>query len=187
MTSADEGWAVGDLGTILHYTEGSWREVPSPVTHDLIRNLTNVYMTSPDEGWAVGTFSTIIHYINGKWENASGQPGEHLNDVSMVSQSEGWAVGGGTGLGEILHYTGGQWTLEGAPMPHIVLTSLAFPSPNEGWIVGRHILHLIGGVWEEQPKPVKAFLRSVFMTSVVKVGRWVTTPFCTIPMVNGHL
>ena len=98
MTSADEGWAVGDLGTIFHYTEGSWREVSSPVTHDLVRNLNSVYMTSPDEGWAVGTFSTIIHYVNGKWENASGQPGEHLNDVRMLTPSEGWAVGGGTGL-----------------------------------------------------------------------------------------
>ena len=75
MTSADEGWAVGDLGTIFHYTEGSWREVSSPVTHDLVRNLTSVYMTSPDEGWAVGTFSTIIHYVNGKWEDALANPG----------------------------------------------------------------------------------------------------------------
>ncbi|MEP6774426.1 MAG: hypothetical protein ABJA50_02425, partial [Chloroflexota bacterium] len=165
MTSTSEGWAVGDLGTILHYTGGSWREVSSPVTHDLVRNLSNVYMTSPDEGWAVGTFSTIIHFVNGKWENASGQPGEHLNDVKMVTPTEGWAVGGGTGLGEILHYTGGQWTLEGTPMLRLILFSLAFPSPNEGWIVGDKILHLTGGTWEEQPKPVKAFLRSVFMTS----------------------
>ena len=119
--------------------------VSSPVNHDLVRNLISVYMTSPNEGWAVGTFSTIIHHVNGKWENASGQPGEHLNDVKMVTPTEGWAVGGGTGLGEILHYTGGQWTLEGTPMLRLILFVLAFPSPCDGWIVGATILDLTGG------------------------------------------
>jgi photosystem II stability/assembly factor-like uncharacterized protein len=74
-------------------------------------------------------------------------------------------------------------------MPHIVLSSLDFPSPDEGWIVGDAILHLTNGVWEEQPKPVKAFLRSVFMTSTTEVwavgdntilhydgGQWVSAP-----------
>ena len=30
MVSAGEGWAVGDGGTILHYTGGSWQSAASP-------------------------------------------------------------------------------------------------------------------------------------------------------------
>ena len=35
MTSPNEGWAVGDSGTLLHYTQGSWRLVPLKTTNAL--------------------------------------------------------------------------------------------------------------------------------------------------------
>lgn len=57
MVSADEGWAVGDAGTILHYANRIWTPVtPSPTPNPLY----SVSMVSAGEGWAVGASSLII-------------------------------------------------------------------------------------------------------------------------------
>jgi photosystem II stability/assembly factor-like uncharacterized protein len=63
MDSATDGWAVGDAGTILHYTGGQWMPVSSPTGEDLY----NVTMESATESWAVGDYGTIVHYANGVW------------------------------------------------------------------------------------------------------------------------
>src|SRR5215469_8642620 len=52
MVSATNGWAVGDYGTILHYTGSQWTQVNSPTFNDLY----SVAMVSASEGWAVGGF-----------------------------------------------------------------------------------------------------------------------------------
>lgn len=49
MLSHDDGWAVGKLGTIIHWDGRSWNNVTSPTTWDL----KSVYMTNAAEGWAV--------------------------------------------------------------------------------------------------------------------------------------
>ena len=35
MVSADEGWAVGEEGSIFHYRDGRWQEVDSPTAQQL--------------------------------------------------------------------------------------------------------------------------------------------------------
>jgi photosystem II stability/assembly factor-like uncharacterized protein len=60
MVSPTDGWAVGEAGTILHYRDGSWSTVSSP-----IKLLFSVAMISPTDGWAVGGSGTILHYSGG--------------------------------------------------------------------------------------------------------------------------
>jgi photosystem II stability/assembly factor-like uncharacterized protein len=60
MLSANEGWVVGDSGTILHWDGNTWSQVSSPVT----QTLKSVTMISANEGWAVGEEGTILHYTN---------------------------------------------------------------------------------------------------------------------------
>ncbi len=63
MTSATDGWTVGEAGTILHYNGSAWQQVPSPTD----KYLEAVQMVSSIEGWAVGEAGTILHYQNGTW------------------------------------------------------------------------------------------------------------------------
>lgn len=63
MVSANEGWAIGQEGVIVHYLDGAWASVQSPTT----QALQSIAMVSPAEGWAVGTNGTILHYENGSW------------------------------------------------------------------------------------------------------------------------
>jgi len=99
MVSANEGWAVGSGGTILHYSGGSWGTVTSPT----IEWLSSVFMVIPGEGWAVGAKGTILHYSGGSWSTVTSPTTTNwLNSVFMVCTGEGWAVGD---KGMILGYT----------------------------------------------------------------------------------
>jgi photosystem II stability/assembly factor-like uncharacterized protein len=68
-----EGWIVGNVGTILHSTDGgaTW----TPQTSGTIAMLRDVFFTSPTNGYAVGNNGTILHYtqITGV-EDHSAQP-----------------------------------------------------------------------------------------------------------------
>ena len=86
MLNQNEGWAIGDNATILHYTVsggvGTWNLVTVSGTPTLSSydNLTSVFMLSPTSGWAVGgitdgypvgtpTAGPVIIYWDGtKWE-----------------------------------------------------------------------------------------------------------------------
>ena len=63
LVSAEEGWAVGSDGLIVHELHGVWTRTASP-TNQTLNSLT---MLSPTEDWAVGEQGTILHYLQGSW------------------------------------------------------------------------------------------------------------------------
>jgi hypothetical protein len=150
MISPTDGWAVGtpdgftegqgNNGVILHYLNGSWTLVSSPVEPD---GLSSVAMVSPSEGWAVGGGGVILHYANGRWTQQTSPTTAGLNDVDMVSSTVGWAVGFST----ILQYANGKWTqVYSGPAP---LNAVSMTSASSGWAVGAQgsILHYDGSTW----------------------------------------
>jgi len=161
FTSSNEGWTVGYKledsgdykGVMLHYLNGTWNLVnlDLDVTCWTLRS---VYFISPNEGWAVGwdrdSTGIVLHYLNGTWnrENVGvfGSDWE-LNSVYFPSPDEGWAVGyeysnsnlytayGGRGI--ILHYLNGVWSIIDQNLDNLILNSVNFTSPIEGWIAGQ--------------------------------------------------
>ena len=59
-SSGSDVFAVGDLGTILHYDGSSWSAMSSGTTNDLW----GVWGSSGSNVFAVGDFGTILHYGN---------------------------------------------------------------------------------------------------------------------------
>jgi PKD repeat protein len=130
MVDANGGWIVGEDGTILRYTGGSWQLV----THGLTTgNLLSVAAVSSTEAWAVGDNGTVLHYIGGAWQAFTPSPTANtLRSVAMVSQHEGWAVGD---RGTILRYTGDTWQEVSSPTNERLYDVDVLPS-GEGWAVG---------------------------------------------------
>jgi photosystem II stability/assembly factor-like uncharacterized protein len=60
FVDAQEGWAVGAEGTIIHTTNGggSWTTERSGTQHPLER----VFFTDKAHGWAVGFGGTVVAY-----------------------------------------------------------------------------------------------------------------------------
>ncbi|PZS00440.1 MAG: hypothetical protein DLM69_06410 [Candidatus Chloroheliales bacterium] len=164
MVSTSEGWAVGDGGTILHYSNGNWTTVNSPAN----QFLWSVYMVSATDGWAVGNRGTILHYSNGNWTTVSSPSGVLLTSVYMVSASEGWAVGYN---GTILHYSNGNWARVNSPTSSDMF-SVHMVSASEGWAVGGNIISMnsvilrySNGNWTTVNSPTDRYLSSVYMVS----------------------
>ena len=174
FTSSNEGWAVGDdclngNGVLLHYLNGSWTSVTSPILSSFFPS--SVHFTSSNEGWAVGDGANhtgaLLHYLNGSWELLSppnvGPPGYiywSLNDVHFTSSKEGWAVGdvfiGNNPIALLLHYINGFWVQDDSInfSQSSSLLGIHFTSPNEGWAVGTDnmvlrgiLLHYSNGSW----------------------------------------
>jgi photosystem II stability/assembly factor-like uncharacterized protein len=133
MSSATDGWAVGEYGTILRYAGGAWRPFPAPTHADLY----GVASLSASEAWAVGLdvaagHGILLHFADGQWEQVRGLSVPALRSVILVSPVEGWAVGDG---GTILHLTSGQWHA----LPSITrypLYAVAIGPSGDGWAVG---------------------------------------------------
>ena len=133
MSSATDGWAVGEYGTILRYTGGAWRPFPAPTHADLY----GVASLSASEAWAVGLdiaagHGILLHFADGRWEQVRGLSVPALRSVTLVSPVEGWAVGDG---GTILHLMGGQWHAL-PPITHYPLHAVAVGASGDGWAVG---------------------------------------------------
>jgi hypothetical protein len=63
MSSADDGWAAGTGGMLVHYTGGHWSLVSSPTTHDL-----NAIALPPGgSGWAMGSPTTLLQLTGDRW------------------------------------------------------------------------------------------------------------------------
>jgi hypothetical protein len=67
-TSAQDVFAVGDRGTILHRQRGAWTTMASGTT----ANLRGVWGASASEVWAVGEAGTVLRYDGVRWTALAG-------------------------------------------------------------------------------------------------------------------
>jgi hypothetical protein len=173
LTSPDEGWAVGSVGSdwrknytgiLLHYSGNEWIHISSPTVNTDSWELNSVHFTSPDEGWAVGWAletdwsnenGVLLHYSRGAWKSISPPSISNewwLNSVYFTSAGEGWAVGSAGSTwssnysGCLLHYSGGKWISISPPYisSEWRLNSVHFTSPDEGWAVGSDCINKRG-------------------------------------------
>jgi len=63
MVSADDGWAVGEDGTIIRWDGTDWSTVTSPT----MASLWSVFMVSSSDGWAVSEGGTILQWTGTEW------------------------------------------------------------------------------------------------------------------------
>jgi hypothetical protein len=133
MLGQNDGWAVGDGGTIIRYQGGpQWLMIGSPTSADL----RSVNLLDSSHGWIVGTGGAILHYDGTVWSTASALTTSNLNSVSQVNSQEAWAVGDS---GTIIEWNGVAW-YPYTPSPPLVgnpdLNSVFLLSSGNGLIVG---------------------------------------------------
>ncbi len=129
---ANTGWAVGNLGTILHTTDGGslWGQQTSGTSGGLL----SIHFTDTNMGWAVGSVGTILHTTDGGnvWTQQTSGTVSSLLSVHFIDANTGWAVGWD---GTVLHTTNGGslWTPQESGTMSI-LTSVHFTDTDNGWI-----------------------------------------------------
>ena len=176
--SANNVFAVGDNGTIIHYDGTKWTTMDSPTKE----SFKGIWGSSPDNVYAVDdelvegdAHNAIYHYNGTSWEVM-------LRDVEIYLLTDIWgsasdnilAVGGG---GKILRYNG-EWLRETHPFGNRMLRSIWGSGPNDIFVVGETseaystILHYNGESWsvpEQTPATFKRHLRDVWGSSPTDV------------------
>lgn len=164
--STQNGWAVGDQGTILHTEDGGkhWKAQSAPTNQDLA----SVVFVNGQRGWVAGSEGTILHTKDGgrNWISQSARTRQSLTSIKFLDEQRGWAVGTG---GVILQTAnGGQTWLPQAPGTYqdinstTNLAAITFVNEQSGWAVGNQgtILHTADGgrTWKNQTTGSKAWL-----------------------------
>jgi hypothetical protein len=86
--AANDLWAVGAAGAIVHFDGAAWSATASPTTKDLHW----VWGRRAADVWAVGAGGTILHHDGTSWSVVASPTTKDLYGVAG-SASEVWAVG----------------------------------------------------------------------------------------------
>ncbi len=155
--SENDGWAVGEAGTILRYNGISWNSFSSPTVEDL----NGLSMVSPTDAWAVGASGKIIRWNGSSWSEFKDIGATILNDVHMRNSVDGWIVGNS---GLIFRWNGTDWATSTSPVGNN-LNAVYVIRDNEAWIVGAGgtILRWNGTSWSSVTSPVTLALNDIHM------------------------
>jgi photosystem II stability/assembly factor-like uncharacterized protein len=170
MTSASNGWAVGENGTILHWNGSAWSTTSSPTGLDLYV----VKMISQNDGWAAGEFGVILHWDGVSWNPVDSPTSANIYSMDFLSSSEGWAVGfespcANKRLGTILKWNGSEWSSIVDSLDNFGYRTVEAISSDNVWAIGTYqdatcppgvvyypqildIAHWDGQVWSNEVK-----------------------------------
>lgn len=137
FVSGNEGYAVGNQGKILHYINGEWSIMDSPVNTDLF----GISFASPAMGWAVGDNGTILRYQNGSWTQVTSPITGVLRDICCINETYCWAAGDA-----ILRFNGSEWLVDANLSGS---KTIGFLNENLGWAGGSsfYLYKYENGVW----------------------------------------
>jgi len=134
--SAEDVWAVGEAGTILHFNGTMWAVIASGGAY----TLWGIWGATPTDLWAVGgsvdssTPSTILHYDGSDWSEVPGvgQHDEFFFKVWGSAANDVYVIGDG---GALLHYDGKDWArLESGTTERLITVNGT--GRNDVWVVG---------------------------------------------------
>jgi len=137
VLSAQDAWAVGPSGLMVHFDGRSWKRVASPTYLDLyrVRAVAPNLVLALGRGWKLlpGSLasSILLLYDGVSWrvlgEWTGSLPGDvHLADVDARGSDNVWLLFGN----ELRRYDGSAWTTLAIENP----TSLAMTGPESGWV-----------------------------------------------------
>lgn len=128
----NNGWIVGNSGTILRTTDGGTNWVPA--ASGTSNALYSVFFIDTEIGWCVGLNGTILKSTDGgmNWSSQTSGTNRTFNSVFFVDQSNGWITGG-----TVFKTTNGgiDWLTQSVGTDNSV-NSVFFVNQDTGWTAG---------------------------------------------------
>ncbi len=128
VLAADDKWAVGEGGLIMHYDGTEWMTVDAGVSGDLF----DVWFVDATNAFAVGESGLILYYDGSSWVEQTSGVSEDLFGASFVDANTGWVVGD---EGTILAYSAGTWSVQESPESVMIMDVFANNASNV-WACG---------------------------------------------------
>lgn len=144
-SAANDIWAVGSDGLIVHYDGTQWTEVPSATT----ATLWAVSVRAADDAWATGDGTGVVHWDGQAWKVIYPATNMYPNtDIASISPTEALIL---SSVGDVIlrvTTTGDEPTVYGSGQLGKAWAVWAF-SPTDVWTVGAwsSIQHYDGTTW----------------------------------------
>lgn len=195
--SANEAWAVGDSGTILHMTGGQWQ----PMVSQTPASLYALWGTDANNVFAVGDRATVLRWDGTRWTQlaVNDNTGMMLKPSGLYgiwgsSKNDAWIVGAD---GVILKWDGSTVTRVANGAMTTLLRSVWGSGPSSVYAAGAAgtILRWDGTKWATFPSMTTEYLTSVWGTgdNNIYVGaqsglirRWNGTAWSTANNFNNY-
>ncbi len=138
--ASDDIWAVGVLGSVMHYDGVAWVPV-----HDATFGLAALHGSAPDDVWFGGNGSTLLHWDGAQFEETVVVGSSGFSAIAAVAADDVWASDG-VGL---MHFDGATWTRPAGSTP-VGVTTLFAASSTDIWAGGRNgsAHHFDGATWQ---------------------------------------
>ncbi len=197
MTGSDQGWAVGQDGSIWQDVGGTWSSVTSPTTLPLYF----VTMDSPSHGWAGGGtsspgFQTVLLEYNGtSWVDRTSTLPTGAPVLYSLALDPGGATGWASGYRDFsnqqsnafMRYSNNTWTIDHTSPAGSVFSvkldsngqAVAIAGEIVGGGVGVVAYHLYGGVWHQESIPTEWCCQGG-LSLIPGVGGWSVGPLGNI-------
>lgn len=130
--AANDVWAVGAAGTVLHFDGSRWRCVPSATE----QNLRVVWGTGSNDVWASGTRNggaEILHWNGTQWSVVGRATGQNVLAIGGTGPSDVWVISDPNY--PALHWDGTAWT-EYNTVGSQSLRALWGGRPDDVWAIG---------------------------------------------------
>lgn len=156
----EDVWAVGELGTILHFDGSEWLTVETGGAYTLY----GIWGAAADDLWTVGgtflpsTHGAFRHWDGDAWSDVDGVDlvGRVLFKVWGAAPDDVWIVGHERGAGLTLHWDGSEWSAVEVPAPERLVTVVGRAS-DDVWAVGGLsapiLVHWDGQSWSRLDTP----------------------------------
>jgi len=132
--TANDVFAVGDGGTILHRRDNQWTQMQTPTTE----NLRGVWGASPSDVWAVGNNGTILRYDGTSWTPTGSASGD-LDAAWGSGANDVWL----SGTGQVVHWNGSIFDTK---LITGDLFAISGTGPTDVWVTGENakVAHYTG-------------------------------------------
>ncbi|MEA3505586.1 MAG: YCF48-related protein [Bacteroidota bacterium] len=167
FADAQNGWAVGGDGVILHTSDAgkTWQQQSSGTTASFY----NVHSTDRGNVWVCGAGGTIRYSSDGgqSWISQN-TVDAWINDIFFIDPDHGWAVTAG-GESKILATKDGGQNWEVQYIGDLeYLNSINFTSQNKGWACGESgVMYYTndGTNWQKKNAPSADEINDLFFVS----------------------
>ncbi len=135
-------WAVGDFGTVLHFTNGRWSVLQGNVEDSLHA----IALDSPISGWIAGASGALVDLRDLMLEPLPVRRGQ-IRHIAIDDLGDGWAVGKDSLL---LRLVQGTWKARTNATGWGDLWGVDHCGDNDAWAVGANglLLHLDNTGWQ---------------------------------------
>ncbi len=180
-TAANDIWAVGDLGTVLHWNGTAWTSSNPGTT---TTNFAAVWASSATDVWIVGDLGAIRHYNGTAWSASTSGTVQKLGDIWGSGPNDVWASGA---TGTLVHWNGTMWAVSTLNTPlvgaaHASLNGLRGTGPNDIWVTADlgGLFHYDGTAWTPSSSGSVNNLAAVWPIAGGTPDAWIVGDFATI-------